>query len=182
MFCFQHYQNCKKRLLHQVIQDDGSDYKEIFSIANKLLYRNKPLLVPQTDNEKQLAGDLNNFFVTKIGKIMSELVLTETHPTDPKYIEPSYETSIRLESFMEIDSKYTRTLIASAPVKSRELDPIPTTLVWHLDSAVPIITKIINLSLKPGEMPNVLKEALLRPLPKKSNLDIIYKHYCPVLN
>ena len=83
---------------------------------------------------------------------------------------------------MEIDSKYMRTLITSAPVKSCELDPIPTTLLCNLDSAVPIITKIINLSLKHGEMPNILKEALLRPLLKKSNLDLIFEHNCPVSN
>ena len=40
--------------------------------------------------------------------------------------------------------------------------PIPTTLQQNLDSAVHIITKIINLSLKHGEVPNVLKEALVK--------------------
>ena len=78
---------------------------------------------------------------------MSELVPTETHPTDPKYIESSNETSIRLGNFMQRDSKYMRTLIASVPVKSCELDPIPTTLLQNLDSGIPIIAKIINLSL-----------------------------------
>ena len=161
------------------IQDNRSDYKKILSIANKLLYRNKPLPLPVTDNEKQLADNFNIFFVTKVGRTMSELVLNETHPADLKYIEASYETSRRLENITEIDSEYTRTLIASAPVKSCDLDPIPTTLLWNLDWAVPIITKIINLSLKHGEMPDVLKEALLRPLLKKSNLDLIFKHLSP---
>ena len=146
------------------------------------MYRNKQLPLPLNDNEKQLADDFNNFFVTKIDKIMSELVPTETHPMDLKYIESSYETSIRLGNLMEIDSKYMRTLAASAPVKSCELDPIPTSLLWNLDSAVPIIAKIINLSLKYSEMPDVLKEDLLRPLLKKSNLDLIFKNYCPVWN
>ena len=111
----------------RIIQDNRSDYKKIFSTANKLLYRNEPLLLPLTDNEKQLTDNFNNFFVTKIDKIMSELVPLETHPMDLKYIESSYETSVRLDNFIEIDSEYTRTLITSAPVKSFELDPIPTT-------------------------------------------------------
>ena len=83
------------------------DQTKIFSIANKLLYRNEPLPLPPTDNEKQLADDFNNFSVTKIDKIISESVPTETHPMDPKYIESSYETSMRLENFIEIDSEYT---------------------------------------------------------------------------
>ena len=73
-----------------------------------------------------------------------------------------------------------RTLITSAMVKSRESDPIATTLPQNMDSVVHIITK--NLSLKYDEMSNILKEALLRPLLKKSNLDLIFKHYHPVLN
>ena len=81
------------------------------------------LLLPPTYNEKQLADNFNNFFVTRIDKIMTELVPTETHPMDPKYIESSYETLLRLETFIEIDSEYMRTLIPSAPVKSCELDP-----------------------------------------------------------
>ena len=113
---------------------------------------------------------------------MSELVPTETHPTDLKYIESSYETSMRQENVMEIDSEYMRTLITSTPGKSCELYPISTTLLWNLDSTVPIIAKIINLSLKHGEMPDVLEKALLRPLLKKSNLDLIFKHYCSVSN
>ena len=74
-------------------------------------------------------------------------------------LNQAMKLQIKLENVMKIDSKYTRTLIASAPVKSCELDPIPTTPLWNLDSAVPIITKIINLSLKHGEMPNVVKES-----------------------
>ena len=164
----------------KAIHDNRLDYKKIFFTANKLLYRNELLLLPPTDNKKQLADNFNNFFVIKIDKIMSELLPNETRPMDLKYIESSYETSVRLGNFMEIDSEYMRTLIASAPVKSCKLHPIPTTLLWNLDLAVPIITKIIHLSLNHGEMPDVLKEALPRPLLKKSNLDLIFKNYHPV--
>ena len=88
----------------RVIHDNRSDYKKIFSIANKLLYRNEPLLLPLTDNKKQLADNFNNFFVTKIDKIMSDLVPTKTHPKDLKCMESSYETLMRLENFTEVDS------------------------------------------------------------------------------
>ena len=91
MLCFQHDPNCKRDYYIMAIQDNRSDYKKIFSIANKLLYRNESLPLPLTDNEKQLADDFNNFFVTKIDKIMSELVLTEAHPMDLKYTK-SHET------------------------------------------------------------------------------------------
>ena len=82
--CFLHYQTAKRDYYIRAIQDNRSDYKKIFCTANKLLYRNDPLLLPPTVNEKQLADYFNNFFVPKIDKIMSELVLTETPPSSPE--------------------------------------------------------------------------------------------------
>ena len=35
----------------------------------------------------------------------------------------------------------------------------------------PVVARIVNLSLKSGSMPSKLKEAVLKPLLKKTNLD-----------
>ena len=68
--------------------------------------------------------------------------------------------------------------------KSCALDPIPTPLlVKSIDVLLPIIiTKIINLSLQSGYFPPVWKEALVLPILKKANLDLVYKDYRPVSN
>src|SRR6218665_397701 len=63
-------------------------------------------------------------------------------------------------------------LLNSFPNKQCELDPIPTSLLKDCASAlVPVITKIINLSLSSGNFPMVFKHSLVTPLLKKANLD-----------
>ena len=69
------------------------------------------------------------------------------------------------------------------PNKQCKLDPIPFWLVKDcIDQFLPLITEIINTSLKLGEMPEVLKHAQIKPLLKKLNLELLYKNYRPVSN
>ena len=69
------------------------------------------------------------------------------------------------------------------PVKHCQLDPLPTWLMIEcLDVLLPIFTKIVNLSLSIGEVPSELKHAIIKPLLKKSGLDLVNKNYRPVSN
>ena len=61
------------------------------------------------------------------------------------------------------------------------LDPIPTSLLKECKSKLmPIITKIVILSMETGEMPNDFKHAVITPLLKKKGLEFIYKNFRPV--
>ena len=64
------------------------------------------------------------------------------------------------------------------------LDPLPTWLVKEcIDVLLPILTRIVNLSLLHGEMPKSLKKALVLPLLKKANLiPEVFKNFRPVSN
>ena len=74
-------------------------------------------------------------------------------------------------------------MILATPNKSCELDPIPTYLLKHiLPCILELIIDIVNLSLHDGMFPDTLKEALVKPLLKKANLDLINNNYRPVLN
>lgn len=62
---------------------------------------------------------------------------------------------------------------------------MPTKIVKSilLETLVPIITQMVNLSFKEGIFPESYKEALLQPLIKKILLDFdIFKNYRPVSN
>ena len=53
-----------------------------------------------------------------------------------------------------------------------DLDPIPESLLTtNLDLLMLVITGIVNLSLKSGSVSAKLKEAVIKPLLKKPNLD-----------
>ena len=52
----------------------------------------------------------------------------------------------------------------------------------YIDSLLPVITKIINLSLSTGYFSDEWKCAIVNPLLKKPGLDLIFKNYRPVSN
>ena len=95
----------------------------------------------------------------------------------------STQAKIPINSFMPISIEDMEKFIKRSPSKSCELDPIPTNLLKEvLDKTAPLITDILNASLTQGTFPQELKEALLHPLLKKNNLDLIKKNYHPVSN
>ena len=71
-----------------------------------------------------------------------------------------------------------------APLKSCELDPIPTHILKScVDSLLPMITAIINKSLEESHVPTSFKTAVVRPLLKKPCLEKEeFKNYRPVSN
>ena len=74
-------------------------------------------------------------------------------------------------------------LVKGSTKKSCNLDPMPTPLVIDcIDVLLPIITKIINLSLESGMFPDAWKNALVHPLLKKVGLDFHFKNYRPISN
>ena len=61
------------------------------------------------------------------------------------------------------------------------LHPIPTQLLKrHVQEVTPYITVVINLSISIGELSPNLKEALLKPLLKKIDVEPVFTNYCPV--
>ena len=81
-----------------------------------------------------------------------------------------------MDCFQPLSQEEVEKIINTSPSKSCDLDPIPTTLLKEiLPSVITILTKIINKSLTSGIFPDRLKVALVRPLLKKANLDLIEK-------
>ena len=74
-------------------------------------------------------------------------------------------------------------MILATPNKSCKLDPILTNLLKQiLPCVLQLITNIVNLSLDNGMFPDTLKMALVKPLLKKANLDLIDNNFRPVSN
>ena len=91
---------------------------------------------------------------------------------------------VPLINVMPLTESDVERLVAVAPCKSCELDPIPTWLLKQCSSElVPLITIIINSSLTKSVVPLDFKRAVIRPLLKKSTLDKEgLQNYRPVLN
>ena len=74
-------------------------------------------------------------------------------------------------------------IINEMPAKYCELDAIPTSILKkpapHIKET---ITKVVNISLTEGKFPSQWRTASVRPLLKKSGLELLVKNYRPVSN
>ncbi|CAH3164169.1 unnamed protein product [Porites evermanni] len=78
-----------------------------------------------------------------------------------------------MDSFRELNESEVQKLIEATPKKFCWLDPMPTLLVvGYIDILLPVIIKVINLSLQTGSFAEQWKCAVCRPV---SNLQYISK-------
>ena len=70
-----------------LLVENKRNTKEVFNIANKLLYRNEPLPLPPTTDVQLLVNEFNEFFITKSLTIMNNLQPSDDNPIDPTYIK-----------------------------------------------------------------------------------------------
>ena len=163
--------------------ENRTNFKEIFTITNKLLGRIDSSPLPPSENPARLAQEFSNYFQDKINSIMLQLKPTTDCPIDNRYIESGFLTQYHLDEFNEVREEEVLKLLTTAPAKSCELDPFPSRLlVRHHLKVVPIITQIANASLTHGEFSSKLKTALMHPLLKKSGTDCIFRNYRPISN
>jgi hypothetical protein len=89
---------------------------------------------------------------------------------------------VPLTNFSPASIDEIRKIIQRALSKSCEFDQIPTYLLKTcLDSIVHVITAIVNTSFTEECVPKSFKEAIVRPLLKKTDLDKdVLKNYRPV--
>ena len=174
-----HLNQLKAEDLRSKIQKTKGNSRAMFKILNSNLNRKQELPLPHHNNETELANDFNMFFDEKIKKIRSKLDSTKQCTSD----KAKTNTSFKFSQFKALSDNEVKKLIMNMPVKHCKLDPLPTWLVLEcIDEFLPIITKIVNISLTTGEMPYELKHALVRPLLKKAGLDFVKKNLRPESN
>ena len=189
------YQATKKKVT-TLIHDAKSTYfsskitasrscKELHAITSSLLSKQKkssptPNLIPQD----ALPDMFSNFFANKIKSIRSELELNqESVPSSPFRSDINFHGS-PLGTFSTMTTDSLRTLLNKCTPTTCELDPIPTPLLLEcIEKILPALTDIINTSLTSGVFPSIFKQAVVRPLLKKSSLDPNdLNNYRPVSN
>ena len=88
-----------------------------------------------------------------------------------------------MNSFRVLSEDEVSTIVRKSPTKSCKAAPIPTALLKEiLPDIIPLLKAVVNKSLQTGTFPDDLKVALVRPLLKKINLDLIEKNYRTVSN
>ena len=171
----------KSSYFNSKIINCSGDQKKLFKITKDLLHTKDTVSLPKYTSAEALATRFNEYFTTKIVNIRDELDLLVTNDD----MQPEVSTSQPLlHTFKPTSHDEIRKIIKESSGASCCLDPWPTWLLKdYLDDVTPIVTNIVNNSLQDGEMPASLKNAVLRPLLKKSGLDPeILKNYRPISN
>ena len=151
-------------------------------ICNKLLNREKKVVLPTHDTAKELTERFINYFSDKIKTIRTDLenLPPQQDPTDSN----ADFSGTPLLQFEPVSTDFVQDIIKKSPTKSCSLDPVPTWLLKQCtEELVPVLTTITNLSLACAEFSDTLKVAFVSPLIKKITLDCeILKNYRPVSN
>ena len=99
------------------------------------------------------------------------------------FTPPSNCLNHKLEVFNEISIEEVKKIIMESKPTTCGSDPIPSTVVkHHLNILLPIITRIINWSLRTGSFHKVWKRLIITPLHKKVGQDTDYTNYRSVNN
>ena len=134
-----------------------------------------PLLDRRSNTE--LADSFANFFISKIEKIRENLKHHKLYESTHR------EVGTRLDKFEPVTESQIKKIVSSLQTKSCELDWCPTQIVKErIDDFAPVLMKLVNASLTDGDFLEEWKLAILRPLLKKLNLELIESNYRPVSN
>ena len=173
----------RREFFKEFIDKNSSNPKDLFTATKKLLKHDHDVPFQPSDNKLTLANEMGTFFIDKIRTIHAKLdkltsALSEVSSDDTK----SWSGAL-MDHFKPFSEGDVRKLIEGFPKKSCTLDPMPTSLVINcVDVLLPVITKIINLSLESGSFASNWKCALVNPLLKKTGLDLVFQNYRPVTN
>jgi hypothetical protein len=173
---------------------ESAYHKSSFKLAGNLLHKPKDLALPLHDSVTDLANHFNNFFVEKIVNIgdgLQSVALNINSAQDTSKLTSTHSILQHpltkppvLCNFDPTSKDEIRKLIMCSKTTQCSLDPIPTRLLKDcIVALLPILTRIVNLSLSQGTMPMGLKKALVSPLLKKASLAVkIKKIFRPVSN
>ena len=153
----------------------------MFKVCDSLLGRGKELSLPPGFTNQELADNFNDFFITKITNIRSNLIEQNAGSSD---IQTEHCTipSI-LENYWLLNCDEVAKNVLASPTKTCEADSIRTELLKKVVlTIIQLLTKLVSESLQTGEFLDDLKEALVKPLLKKISLETIFKNYRPVSN
>jgi hypothetical protein len=150
--------------------------------------RPKQLSLPKHTSSSDLAVTFNEFFSSKISKLREGLdILADGLPPDspppPECLFSTLHSEADLmNGFLPVTTSMVCDIIRVSPAKSCPLDPIPTSILKKVLSALaPSIAKIANLSISSGQFPDTMKRGLITPLLKDDSLDRdVLANYRPV--
>ena len=164
----------KTKYYADLIEESAGDTKKLFRIVNSLCKVDNPYdTLPPHNSSQILANDFGAFFIKKIELIQEDIdnIVVNQPELD------SYHLRAKLERFSRLTEDSVQRIIMSSSNATCTLDPMPTWLIKRCSDVLPpVITQLLNLSLLEGYVPAPWKNAVVKPMLKKSGIDPILKN------
>ncbi len=162
------------------ISEASGNQRKLFSIIQELAFVKKDSPLPECDSLQQLADNFGDFFIKKIEDIRHQI---DSKPCTYQPRVNFQPPKCTFSTFKKLSEEEVKRLIFKSKSTSCDLDPIPTPLLKEcIDIMLPILTRMVNLSLQSGVFPEEWKLALIIPLIKKLGLELIFNSFRPVSN
>ena len=161
----------KKNYYSSLISNCNNSQRELFKVCNNLLDKPKCSVLPKSTSPNHLANRFNDFFCDKIEKIRSKFPPSTQNVSEGLCVMEFPVQNSTLNEFEPVTEEQLVKIIKSAPIKTSPDDPIPAILLKTcIDSILPNLVQLVNLSLTTGSMDG-LKESVVTPLLKKLGAD-----------
>ena len=166
-----------------LINEHSSDQRLLFRTVNKLLQKSHETRYPPSLSNALLADSFADFFTAKVEKIHTALVARnrDLSLADDNEL---FTNAAELNKIHEVSQEDVREFAYKPLSKSCCLDPLPASLLKDCFLVLlPTVTRMVNLSLTTGFMPNALKNTSLSPTFKKPTADFKqFTNYRPISN
>ena len=162
------------------IKENDPNQRVLFSTFEKLLHLKTERKLPSHERALDLANGFADFFKNKVRAIRDNL----TPSVAGTYHDTNRESALELHEFAPTNTTELSSVIKAMSGKSCILDPIPGVLLRDCyETLLPVIARIVNLSLDNAIVPTKFKEATLNLIIKKASLDHeLYSSYRPISN
>ena len=145
----------KKDTIRAKINDCTNDSTKVHKLINNLTKPREEQPWPEHKDDKSLANKFTSYFEDKILKIRKVLETTPPYTAEQQAVP-------RLTRLAPMTEEEVHKVIVSLKTKSCELDTMPTDILKKMMPVVlPLITKIINLSLTQGDLYRSWKTAVV---------------------
>ena len=174
----------KTEYLKKTVCESKHDVKQLFRVTKSILTLQPDTVLPDIPDRSVMASSFSEYFINKIVKINTDIESEKGKAAVLEIKDIIRSDNITLDAFREATEKEIETAIISSSASTSDLDPLPTVLIKNCKGIlVKPLTEIVNISLRSGVVSCNLKEAVIKPLIKKANLDANnFKNYRPVSN
>ena len=145
-----HYQiRCsKKDMINNKITDCSGDTRRLFALMTQLT---------GTQQENPLPSGLHHVIAENFADFFQQKIMTiQSHLQDkPMYNPPAPNITTKMSTFHTLSPAQVHSILRTLPLKSCELDLLPTDLLRTMEPLLlPYITTIVNSSLEQGIFPD----------------------------